>query len=480
MYIGIIRNIFFDKTGREINMDKEKVYSAIYNKYIMPTKAVRKNYIGVEIEMPVVALNGSCVDEKTVHEIADFFSDRFGFAPSGYDSQGEVTSFENNESGDILSFDCSYSNLELSFGRAKTLFDVYDRFKSYYSFLNDRFHVQGYILTGMGINPNSANIHGKPIQNERYRMLYHYLHSYKKHTSEFGISFHDRPDFGTFTSASQVQLDVSYDRLIDVINVTGLLEPYKAMLFANSYMPEHPEFLCVRNMLWEHSMQGYNPHNVGMFSLPIHSVNELIEYIGTQSIYCTMRNGKYIDFKPIRVCDYFDRNEIHGEYFNGEKYCEITFKPEQSDINYLRTFKFQDLTFRGTIEYRSSCCQPISDVMTVAAFHTGINERISELKELLKDDRVIYSHGYSPTELAEMFSKREYPDFVEKSELSKQLIRILKLAEDGLIYRANGEEKLLAPLFERAERLTNPAREMVTGIENGISMWDFIEKYSRV
>ena len=459
-------------------MDKERIYQAIYDKYIAPTKVVRKNYIGVEIEMPVVYLPGGSVPENAVHETAGRFSERFGFTPAGTDAKGNTTSFENKLNGDILSFDCSYSNLELSFGKAKTLFEVYDRFKDYYAFLNGLFSREGCTLTGMGINPNASEVHGRPIENERYRMLYHYLNSYKDHVSEFGISFHDRPDFGTFTSASQVQLDVGYDRLIDVINVTGLLEPYKSMLFANSYMPEYPQYLCVRNMLWEHSMQGYNSHNVGMFSLPMHSTRELVEYIGTQSIYCTMRNEKYVDFKPVRVCDYFDKSEIHGRYFDGEGYRDITFAPQDSDIDYLRTFKFEDLTFRGTIEYRSSCCQPISDVMTVAAFHTGINERISELKELLENDKVIYSHGYSPTELQRMFSKRKYPDFVKKSELSAQLLRILALAKDGLKFRGYGEETLLEPLFERAQSLTNPAREMVKGVEGGVPMREYIEKYS--
>ena len=141
-------------------MDKEKIYSAIYNKYIAPTKVVRKNYIGVEIEMPVVAFDGGNVDESMVHSVAEHFAEKFGFTPTGYDSQGGVTSYQNDQSGDILSFDCSYSNLELSFGRAKTLFDVYDRFKSYYAFLNEQFHLNGCTLTGMGINPNATNIHG--------------------------------------------------------------------------------------------------------------------------------------------------------------------------------------------------------------------------------------------------------------------------------------------------------------------------------
>ena len=77
-----------------------------------------------------------------------------------------------------------------------------------------------------------------------------------------------------------------------------------------------------------------------------------------------------------------------------------------------------------------------------------------------------------------MFSKRKYPDFVKKSELSAQLLRILELAKDGLKFRGYGEETLLEPLFERAQSITNPAREMVKGVEGGVPMREYIEKYS--
>ncbi|MFQ9792099.1 MAG: hypothetical protein ACLRX7_01780 [Acutalibacteraceae bacterium] len=43
-------------------------------------------------------------------------------------------------------------------------------------------------------------------------------------------------------------------------------------------------------------------------------------------------------------------------------------------MEYLRSYKFEDLTFRGTIEYRSACCQPVSECMCVAAFHVGLQE----------------------------------------------------------------------------------------------------------
>ena len=92
--------------------------------------------------------------------------------------------------------------------------------------------------------------------------------------------------------------------------------------------------------------------------------------IKTQSMYCTMREGRYIDFTPTAVSEYFDLERVSGEYFDCGSYKSIEFVPEKEDLKYLRSFKFEDLTFRGTVEYRSSCTQPVKDVMTVAAFHT--------------------------------------------------------------------------------------------------------------
>lgn len=459
---------------------KKEVRQAIYDKYIAPTKKERPDYIGVEIEMPVVNLSGQPVDEAVSIAAAESFIEHFGFIESGRDTDGNITSARDSKNGDILSFDCCYSNLELSFGKAVGLFEIKERFEKYVRFLNSEFEKHGYTLTGMGVNPNADINHNLPIQNERYRMLYHHLHSYPKHKNEVAMRFHERPDFGTFTSASQVQLDVRYDELTDVINVFGLLEPYKALLFANSYLPDYPDFLCVRNMLWEHSMQGYNPHNVGMFGKKVSGIDELIDYIGTQSIYCTMRDGRYIDFTPLTLDEFFSRDSVEGEYFDGEKYQKITFVPEISDLEYLRTFKFEDLTFRGTVEYRSSCCQPLSEALTVAAFHTGLKEKLYELKEILEKDDVIYSHGFNALELQKLLSKQKLPEYIDTAAVEKQLIIILDLAADGLKKRGFGEEVLLSPLYERVHEHTNPAKEMLDGIKNGVPLKSFIEQYAAV
>lgn len=461
-------------------MLQSEIDNAIYEKYIKPTKADRKRCAGIEIEMPVVNLSEKPVEEAVTIEIAKKFGEHFGFEPQGYDADKNVNSYIKKDNGDDLSFDCAYSNIELSMGKGENLFEIKNRFEKYYQWLNEQLGEKNYTLTGMGINPNYNINHNKPIPNERYRMLFHYLHTYENHKGEPNRYFHNRPDFGTFTSASQVQLDVYYDSLIDTINTFGKLEPYKALLFANSYMSEYPDLMCARNMLWEHSMQGYNPHNVGMFGSELKNIDELLEYIKSTSIYCTMRNGKYVNFTPVPISNFLKREKVEGEYFDGEKYQKIEITPCVEDLQYLRSFKFEDLTYRGTIEFRSSCCQPVKDSFTVSAFHIGLIENLDKLKNLLDNDSIIYTHGYSADEMKKTLSMREIPEFINKSDLKSRLIEILDLSSEGLDRRGYGEKILLNPLYERAERLTNPAKEMVKGLESGKTMDYYIKEYGKL
>ena len=215
-------------------MKAQQLNEALYNKYIAPTTKPRSTAIGIEIEMPVVNITGEAVDENIVIAAADAFREHFPFEIAGRDDNGCVNSMTEKQSGDNLSFDCSYSNLEISMGKGDDLNELHARFKKYYNYLQQLLRPHGYTLTGMGINPNCDSNHNQPVPNERYRMLYHYLHSYPKYATDLSRHFHNRPDFGTFTSASQVQLDVQKDDLIQTINVFSKLEPIKALLFSNS------------------------------------------------------------------------------------------------------------------------------------------------------------------------------------------------------------------------------------------------------
>ncbi len=460
-------------------MTNKEILSAIEKKYLVPTrKKEREKRIGIEFEFPIVNLSGEPVDFALVHKLTEKFVATFSFSKCTRDTEGNIYCAVSEETGDSLSFDCSYNTLELSFGAEKNLWAIWERFATYYPFLQKLLHEKHHTLTGMGINPNYAVNSAEPIHSQRYRMLYHHLSSFPNYPDT--ICFHHVPNYGMFSCASQVQLDVTEAQLPEVLNTFSKLEPYKAILFANSYWEERPNYLLNRDYFWCNSMHGLNPHNVGGYAIPFHSTEEILQYIASMSMYCTMRDGVYLNFPPMLLFDYFSAEEITGEYYDGSCYQKKKFHPELADLEHLRSFKFEDLTFRGTVEFRSVCTQPIEEILSTGAFHVGLMRNLSALTELLEQDKVLYGHGYHAMELRELFSKVQFPKFVKKEDLTSQLLRILQLAEDGLRQRGYGEERFLQPLFSRAEQLQSPARWLLHQRKKGKSMLELAEEYGKL
>lgn len=460
-------------------MTEEFILQKLYEKYIRPTEDNTDRFIGVEIEMPIVNLNRQAVDFSVVHELTKRFCEHFDFTVSGIDDEGNAYCTEKKENGDILSYDCSYNNLELSFGRERDLNIIHDRFYEYYVFIQKFFEPYRYTLTGMGVNPYRKYNRNFPVPNGRYRMLYHHLHSYRKY--EGSMTFHPFPEFGTFSSASQVQLDVTADRLVQTLNVMNRLEPLKALLFSNSVMPDYDkDLLCCRDVFWEKSTHGVNPKNIGMYDKEFGALDEVLDYIADTSIYCVERGDKYINFTPINITEYLQADSVIGEYYDNGVYREITVEPQIDDLKYLRTFKFADLTFRGTIEYRSACTQPIYASMALPAFQIGLLDRLEELDELLQKDDVVYQHGYSPKQLRELLIRRPLPDSIDKDRLYDLLGRIVDLSAKGLKARGLGEEKYLAPLYNRIARHETPAQTMLDALDQGTPIDSIIKDFAKV
>ncbi len=459
-----------------MSFDMQTINRKLYEKYIAPTIPERKSFIGIEIELPIVNLDRKPVDFSFVQNVTEGFIRNFEFDVTGRDDAGRIYAAENQRNGDILSYDCSFNNLELSMGKETAIDPLDERFRSYYSWLQSAFSEKNHMLTGMGVNPYRQYNHNVPIENERYRMLFHHLGTCDRYE---GMYFHPWPQYGTFSSASQVQLDVRCEDLLKTIRVFSLLEPVKALLFSNSVLlGEREDLLCCRDMFWENSTHGINSHNIGMFERIPESIDELIDYIRSCSLYCVMRNGRYINFSPMPLDEYFSRSEIEGEIYDPVKgYHRITFHPEIEDLEYLRSFKFEDVTFRGTIEFRSCCCQPVGDAMTIPAFHVGLQNRLDELDELFAEDRVLYHRGYTPGELRKWFNQGQVPGMIHRDELYALVQRILDLASDGLKDRGFGEERYLRPLYDRAGRRSNPAADLLAGLANGESLESVIRKY---
>lgn len=458
-------------------VEKALVREKLYQKYIEPTKKKRQEYVGIEVELPIINLSKQAVDFEKVHELTASFMKNFQFEVMSQDDDGNVNAVQHPVNGDILSYDCSYNNLELSLGKEKALPMLYRRFSDYYAYIQQQLKQYHYTLTGMGVNPYRNYNRNIPIPNGRYRMLFHHLNSYPKYQN-LPMYFHEYPNYGLFSSASQVQLDVDYGDLTTTIRAFSRVEPIKALLFNNSILvDEQEELACCRDMFWENSTHGINPHNIGMFDCEIESVEELLDYIESASMYCVERGEKYINFSPIPVMEYFEQDTIMGEYYADGSYHDISFAPELGDLDYLRTFKFEDLTFRGTIEFRSVCCQPVADVMTVSAFHLGLKKQLKELDQLLREDSVLYHHGFSATELRKLFVRQELPDFVEREALYELTKQVVDLAKKGLQERGYGEEVYLEPLYKRIRQQLNPAQKMLLELRENKDIEDIILEY---
>ena len=425
------------------------IRNKLYKEFIEPTKQ-RKNFIGIEIEVPIINLNKKPVDFDIVHKITDNFKKEFS------------------------------DFIEFAMGREKDLFTINNRFIEYYNYVKEEFEKYNYTLTGMGINPYRRYNKEIPIPSERYLMLYHHLKSFNKY-NDIPMHFHNYPGYGMFSSASQVQLDVHYNDLIKTINTFTKIEPIKAILFSNSVlMDENKHLTCFRDALWEYSTHGINPHNIGMYDVDFEDIDDILNYLETLNIYCVMRDGAYINFETINLLEYFNKDSIKGDIYDKKGYRQIEIKPNINDIDYLRAFKFINLTFRGTVEFRSVCTQPISDTMSVAAFHLGLKEKIDELHEFISKDRVIFHKGYTASELRKLLIQDEIPSFINKKKLCELTNNILNIAKDGLNKRGLGEEIFLKPLYNRVKYHTNPGKEMIKSLHDGIKIEKIIKDYGGV
>ena len=459
-------------------INEKQIKDKLYEEFIRPTHK-EKNYIGVEIEIPIINLDKKAVDFSVVHEVTDKFKKEFSdFENDGIDYDGNIYSLKNNKNDDIVCYDCSYNNIEFAMGREKDLFSINDRFNEYYKFTKECFEEHNHTLTGMGINPYRKYNKHIPIPSERYLMLYHHLQSTDGYEN---IPFHDYPEYGMFSSASQVQLDVSKEKLVQTINVFSKIEPVKALLFSNSVLiDDDDKFICFRDVLWEYSTHGVNPHNIGMYDVELNGIDDLQAYMESLNMYCVMRDGSYINFPSMNLLDYFSRETITGEKYCNGKYRKVTIKPELDDINYLRPFKFINLTFRGTIEFRSVCTQPINESMSVAAFHLGLKDKLDELDEIITNDTSLYHKGYTAGELRKLLIQSKIPPIIDKNEVCKLSKRIVDLASAGLEERELGEEIFLNPLYERIKKQTNPAREMIKLLNNKNNIEEVIENYGNI
>ena len=187
-------------------MLNDHLRSMIYDKYIKPTENRRDTYAGIEIELPIINLGGKATDHTVSRAAMNRAVSHFGFQPLKYDDDGNLHEAQDPVTGDLFSFDCSYNNFEISFARSQNLNAVDTRFRRYIEYLNNDLILNNHLISGFGITPYYRLCRKDYIRCGRYGMLGGYLGKCCEWKKEGGC--HAYPQFGTFASASQIQVDV--------------------------------------------------------------------------------------------------------------------------------------------------------------------------------------------------------------------------------------------------------------------------------
>ena len=416
-------------------------------RYYLPIKEQPGLFVGIELEYPVVNLSGNATDVSLTKQLLIYLIDNFGFKADKYDSDNNPIQLIEQASGDMILFEVSYNTIEFAFAKASRIAEVEERLDTYLSMIQPYLRTHNHELQGWGVNPNWAKNDNSPVKSPRYEMLMDFLELSKAKNNPF---FHNYPEYGSFICGSQVQLDVSKISYLRVLNAFNQIEGPKAVLFANSeFWGSDWDLAISRDVFWENSMHGVFEENAGIFPRVFKNEDDYFSYLSETAIFTAKRAEETYYFEPIRAKDYLNKSAIQAWSIHGK---EVSIKPSEDDFKTHRSYQFQDLTTRGTIEFRSVCTQPFSATFAPAAFHLGLLVNLVRLENILKDSPFFEAFDFDYPRIRRLFSKKDISD-TDLKLIFPLTEALLVCAEDGLKSRGFGEEIYLAPLKERLKAL---------------------------
>ena len=402
-------------------------------------------YIGIELEFPIVHTKGQPTDIEVSKELMRFLVDALSLEVEKEDQDGNPIQLVEPLSQDRILFEVSYTTLEFAFGRAQKIQDVQGRFQAYMKVIQEKLGKKDHAIQGWGIHPNWDQNDNRPVAYPRYQMLMDYL---RMGNNQESVSLHDFPAYGAFICGSQVQLDVSKSNYLRVINAFNQVEAAKAYLFANSeFSGADWDTQISRDLFWEDSMHGIYPENVGVNAKLFKDEDDFFDYLDRSAIFTAERDGETYYFPPIQARDYLATDEIHAYTLNGK---ETLLAPQEKDFQTHRSYQYQDLTTRGTIEFRSVCTQPLDRTFASAAFHLGLLVNLDKLEAYLETASFFENFGRDYKSLRRQFSKKQLTN-EEKAGVVQFSKDLLAIAEQGLKIRGQQEMTYLEPLKEELD-----------------------------
>ena len=416
-------------------MTKQQAIKLLKEKYLSNMKEDSELFVGVELEFPIVETNGNKTNIEVTKNLFRTLANLSDFEVEKRDDNQNPIQLIHCSSKDRILFELSYNTIEFAFERARSINEVAKRFEDYLKIIQPILQENKHEIQGHGIHPLWKENDNSPVKIERYKMLMAFLAM-----NGTGMKTHSYPSYGAFICGNQVQLDVRRDNYIRIINAFNKIEAAKAYLFSNSeFSAEAWNTKIARDIFWEESLHGYYKENVGVYPKDYQSEEEFFNNLARTAIFTATREGKSYYFKPVRVKDYLDQKEITAYTADGN---EKIINPVKEDLKQHRSYQFQDLTARGTVEFRSVCTQPLETTFAPIAFELGLFVQLEKLENYLEDSSFFKNEEQDYRKLRKKYSKKNLSE-KEKEAIQSFSKDLLDLAEAGLMKRGYGEEKFL-------------------------------------
>lgn len=416
-------------------MTKQQAIKLLKEKYLSNMKEDSELFVGVELEFPIVETNGNKTNIEVTKNLFRTLANLSDFEVEKIDDDQNPIQLIHCSSKDRILFELSYNTIEFAFERARSINEVAKRFEAYLKIIQPILQENNHEIQGHGIHPLWQENDNSPVKIERYKMLMAFLA-----LNGTGMKTHSYPSYGAFICGNQVQLDVSRDNYLRIINAFNKIEAAKAYLFSNSeFTAEAWDTKIARDIFWEESLHGYYKENVGVYPKDYQSEEEYFNNLARTAIFTATREGKSYYFKPIRVEYYLDQKEITAYTADGN---EKIINPVKEDLKQHRSYQFQDLTARGTVEFRSVCTQPLETTFAPIAFELGLFVELEKLENFLEDSSFFKNEEQDYRKLRKKYSKKILSK-EEKEAIQSFSKDLLDIAEAGLMKRGYGEEKFL-------------------------------------
>ena len=416
-------------------MTKQQAIKLLKEKYLSNMKEDSELFVGVELEFPIVETNGNKTNIEVTKNLFRTLANLSDFEVEKIDDNQNPIQLIHCSSKDRILFELSYNTIEFAFERARSINEVAKRFEDYLKIIQPILQENNHEIQGHGIHPLWKENDNSPVKIERYKMLMAFLAM-----NGTGMKTHSYPSYGAFICGNQVQLDVRRDNYIRIINAFNKIEAAKAYLFSNSeFSAEAWNTKIARDIFWEESLHGYYKENVGVYPKDYQSEEEFFNNLARTAIFTATREGKSYYFKPIRVEDYLDQKEITAYTADGN---EKIINPVKEDLKQHRSYQFQDLTARGTVEFRSVCTQPLEITFAPIAFELGLFVELEKLESYLEDSSFFKNEEQDYRKLRKKYSEKIL-NKKEKEAVQSFSKDLLDIAKAGLMKRGYKEEKFL-------------------------------------